>query len=97
MLEQVPTSHRGHPQIVIDLEFLAFAHQHRSTAGIARFLGVGVTIVRNALIGYGIAPSGQNSFPSHDNLPPPPPPNDLFDPQLPVPEILPEELHCIPT
>lgn len=97
VLERVPTGHRGRPRIVIDREFLAFAHQHRSTAGIARFLGVGVTTVRNALIEYGIAPSGQNPFPSHDNLPPQPPPDDLFDPQLPVPEILPEELHRIPT
>jgi hypothetical protein len=73
VLERVPTGHRGRPRIVIDPEFLTFAHQHRSTAGIARFLGVGVTTVRNALIEYGIAPSGQNPFPSHDNLPPPPP------------------------
>ena len=97
MLERVPTGHRGCPWIVIDRGFLAFAHQHHSTAGIARFLGVGVTTVCNALIEYGIAPSGQNPFPSHDNLPPQPPPDDLFDPQLPVPEILPEELHRIPT
>lgn len=57
------TGRRGRPRIVIDPEFLAFAHQHRSTAGIARFLGVGVSVVRNSLLRYGIAQPGQDPFP----------------------------------
>lgn len=66
------TGRRGRPRIIIDPEFLEFAHQHRSTTGIARFLGVGVSVVRNALLEYGIAQPGQNPFPI--------PPNNNTDP-----------------
>lgn len=62
------TGNRGRPRIVIDPGFLSFAYQQRSTRGIARFLGVGVTVVRNALLEYGIAQPGQNPFPVPDQI-----------------------------
>ncbi|KAJ7436552.1 hypothetical protein FB451DRAFT_1061692 [Mycena latifolia] len=40
VIETVHTGQRGRPRIVIDPQFLQFAHDHRSTSGISRFLGI---------------------------------------------------------
>lgn len=103
VLERVSTGSRGRPRIVIDPEFLRFANQHRSTAAIARFLGVGTTTVRTALLQYGIASPGENPFqptnnpqlelPENHDIPP----DDLLDPQLPIPHNFSAELHRLPT
>ena len=53
---------RGRPHIYIDPTFLSWAYNHRSTSSIARFLGVGRTVVRNALLDYGIAVPQQRPF-----------------------------------
>ncbi|KAH8085980.1 hypothetical protein BXZ70DRAFT_863551, partial [Cristinia sonorae] len=43
-------------------EFLEWAYTVRSTAGIARFLGVSRNVVRSALLNYGIAERQENPF-----------------------------------
>ncbi|KAF8174024.1 hypothetical protein K438DRAFT_1479756, partial [Mycena galopus ATCC 62051] len=45
----------GRPRIHIDPDFLPWAYGQRPTAGITRFLRLGRTTVRNALLEYGIA------------------------------------------
>ncbi|KAJ3978570.1 hypothetical protein F5890DRAFT_1391376, partial [Lentinula detonsa] len=59
---QEQTGHRGRPRIIIDRDFLAWAYRLRSTSGIARFLGVGRTVVRQALLDYHIVEPGSNPF-----------------------------------
>jgi hypothetical protein len=54
VVERVHTGNRGRPRIVIDEEFLRWASTHRSTTAISRFLDVSRTVVRNALLEYGI-------------------------------------------
>lgn len=54
---------RGRPKIVINHDFLAWAYRLRSTSGIADFLGVSHTIVRQALLDYNIVQPGVNPFP----------------------------------
>ena len=53
---------RGRPRIIINRNFLAWAYRFRSTSGIADFLGVSRTIVRQALLDYNIARPGANPF-----------------------------------
>ncbi len=48
------SGNRGRPQIVFDPEFLAWAYNRRSISALARFLGVGRTTLRNALIDHEI-------------------------------------------
>ena len=48
------TGHRGRPQIVFDPEFLAWSYNHRSISALARFLQVGRTTLRCALVNHGI-------------------------------------------
>lgn len=62
VVETVQTGRRGRPSVQIDPQFLEWAYAHRSTSGIARFLHVGRTTVRNALLEYGIADSQVNPF-----------------------------------
>ncbi|KAF8217574.1 hypothetical protein K438DRAFT_1426376, partial [Mycena galopus ATCC 62051] len=52
----------GRPRIHIDPDFLRWAYGQRPTAGITRFLRLGRTIVRNALLEYGIAEPQQSPF-----------------------------------
>jgi hypothetical protein len=95
IIETVRTGERGRPHIQIDPNFLRWAYGHRSTAGIARFLNVGRSTVRNALLEYGITQPQESPFPNttlesddnaalditqHDNL---------LDPNLPIPAHLP--------
>ncbi|KAF8143096.1 hypothetical protein K438DRAFT_1456329, partial [Mycena galopus ATCC 62051] len=57
----------GRPRIYIDPDFLRWAYGQRSTASISRFLGVGRTTVRNALIAHGIVEPQQNPFQQADD------------------------------
>jgi len=54
VIQAVHTGARGRPSIAIDPDFLRWAHAHRSTSAISRFLGVSRSTVRNALLDYGI-------------------------------------------
>jgi hypothetical protein len=49
----------GRPRFVIDESFLRWAYTHRSTSGIADFLGVSRPTVRKALLDYGIVEPGE--------------------------------------
>lgn len=87
VVQHIPTQSRGRPKIFIDPEFLKFAYQHRTTSGIARFLGVSKTVVRNALLENGIALPGQNPFPvraASNQAAALDTDVDFFDPQVPV-------------
>lgn len=72
-----PTGSRGRPRKVINRDFLQWAYRLRSTAGIADFLGVGRTLVRQSLLDYNITAPGMNPFPddtaseASDGLDPP--------------------------
>ncbi|KAF8183207.1 hypothetical protein K438DRAFT_1907979 [Mycena galopus ATCC 62051] len=60
----------------------------RSTASISRFLGVGQTTVRNALIAHGIVEPQQNPFQQADDsldTAGPSDGDDILDPDLPIP------------
>ncbi|KAJ3826433.1 hypothetical protein F5880DRAFT_1476277 [Lentinula raphanica] len=52
------------PRAVIDPDFLRWAHAHRTTTGIADFLGVSRRTVRRSLLEYGIALPGGVPFES---------------------------------
>ncbi|KAJ7886337.1 hypothetical protein B0H13DRAFT_2020607, partial [Mycena leptocephala] len=55
VVEIVHTGGPGRPAAVINPDFLRWAYSLRSTASIARFLGLGRAVVRRALLEYGIA------------------------------------------
>src|ERR1700722_6437480 len=78
----VHTSKPGRPSIHIDPDFLQWAYSQRSIAAISRFLNVGRSVVRNALLAYGIVEAQQNPFPRAEpvsiNSP-----DDLLDPLEP--------------
>ncbi|KAH9922729.1 uncharacterized protein B0H18DRAFT_879111 [Fomitopsis serialis] len=63
LVHQEHTGGRGRPRYVIDRDWLAWAYQQRSTSGIAQFLQVSRTVVRNALLEYGIAEPQASPFP----------------------------------
>lgn len=63
IVTMVPSGGRGRPKIHIDRDWLAWAIQHRTTSGIATFLGVSRTVVRNALLEYHLADAGPTPFP----------------------------------
>ncbi|KAJ7026560.1 hypothetical protein C8F04DRAFT_966270 [Mycena alexandri] len=63
LVQTIPSDGPGRPRIYIDPDFLQWAYGQRSTAGIARFLGVGRTTVRNALLSAGIAEHQPSPFP----------------------------------
>jgi hypothetical protein len=76
---------------------MQWAYSHRSTSGIHCFLNVGRTVVRNALIKYGIAMPQQNPFTSEDDHGQTIEPGDLIedhilDPELPAPMQLPNDV-----
>ncbi|KAI0057690.1 hypothetical protein BV25DRAFT_1872356 [Artomyces pyxidatus] len=68
IISEVHSGERGRPRIHIDGDWLRWAYGHRSVQGIADFLGVGRTTVRNALLEYGIADPQQNPFASRAAL-----------------------------
>lgn len=61
VVSTVRSGNRGRPQIIFDPDFLAWAYNHRSISALARFLGVGRTTLRNALIEHGIIAPAENS------------------------------------
>ncbi|KAJ7613058.1 hypothetical protein FB45DRAFT_981820 [Roridomyces roridus] len=69
----------------------------RSTAGISRFLGVSRTTVRNALLDLGVVEPQQSPFPLNGQITPSEPEaapdDDILDPQLPIPDSLPPDVH----
>lgn len=79
------TGGRGRPRILIDTDFLHMAYPLRGIAGTARYLGVGYSTVRQALLDAGIVEPGPNPFPlpSGPSEPPrPSPPGDIDYTQL---------------
>jgi hypothetical protein len=96
IVQAVHTGNRGRPRIHIDPVFLQWAYSQRTTAGIARFLHVGRSTVRTALIDYGIAEPQSNPFPENvgqiqdSSMEPGVFVEDhLLDPDLPLPTPLP--------
>ncbi|KAF8130514.1 hypothetical protein K438DRAFT_1912022 [Mycena galopus ATCC 62051] len=82
------TNGPGRPRIYIDPDFLRWAYGQRSTASISRFLGVGRTTMRNALIAHGIVEPQQNPFQQADDsldTAGPSDGDDILDPDLPIP------------
>ncbi|KAJ7748259.1 hypothetical protein B0H14DRAFT_3096977 [Mycena olivaceomarginata] len=80
LVQTISSGGPGRPRIYIDPDFLRWAYGQRSTAGISRFLGVGRSTVRNALIEHGIAQPQPTPFqtdtagefpPGIENLAPP--------------------------
>ncbi|KAF7348849.1 hypothetical protein MVEN_01404900 [Mycena venus] len=55
VVETIHTGAPGRPAVAIDPDFLRWAYSLRSTASIARFLGLSRTVVRQALLEHGIA------------------------------------------
>jgi hypothetical protein len=102
IVQTIRTGTRGRPRIHIDPDFLRWAYSQRSTSGIGRFLNVGRTTIRNALLNLGIAEPQQNPFAGStesdnevpgNNLEPGDLVEDhLLDPELPHPAQLPDEL-----
>ena len=67
--EVVHTGRRGRPQIVFDPAFLAWAYNQRSISALARFLRVGRTTLRNALVENGlITTTASNPNPDNSSL-----------------------------
>ena len=62
IVEHIYTGERGRPRIYIDPDFLRWAYGHQSTGGIANFLHVDHSVVRNALLDYGIANPQEDPF-----------------------------------
>ncbi|KAJ7511956.1 hypothetical protein B0H11DRAFT_2214829 [Mycena galericulata] len=93
VVERVHTGQRGRPRIEIDPHFLQFAHEHRSTTGIGRFLGVSRSTVRSALLRQGL--TQEQPAPFLDEPPPSGPvsddeaQDDILDPDFEIPQNLP--------
>ena len=97
------SGNRGRPQIIFDPEFLAWAYNRRSISALARFLGVGRTTLRNALIIHGILVpheiSTQPAVPSNtenlanENLEIAIPLDDILEPDIPLPQHLPQDIQ----
>ncbi|KAJ7579380.1 hypothetical protein C8J56DRAFT_796201 [Mycena floridula] len=86
ILSTVWTGRAGRPRTVIDPTWLRWAYAHRSTSGIAHYLGLGRTMVREQLIEHGIAEAGSDPFAEEDS------PDQLLDPlgpQLALPTDIP--------
>ncbi|KAJ3826073.1 hypothetical protein F5880DRAFT_1456433, partial [Lentinula raphanica] len=57
----------GRPRAVIDPEFLRWAYTHRTTTGIAEFLGLSRRTVRRALLEQGLVAPGNDPFQDQDS------------------------------
>ena len=66
IVKTVRTGRRGRPRIWIDPMFLRWAYNQRTTAGIHRFLHVGRSTIRNALLEHGIAEPQSSPFATED-------------------------------
>ncbi|KAJ6448518.1 hypothetical protein C8R45DRAFT_761396, partial [Mycena sanguinolenta] len=62
VMQRVYTGQRGRPRIEIDPNFLEFAHEHHSTTGIGRFLGVSRSVVQSAMLRQGLVQPQQAPF-----------------------------------
>lgn len=62
LVERIHSGRPGRPSIHIDPSFLQWAYSMRSVSSISRFLGVSRTVVRQALLDYGIAEPQQAPF-----------------------------------
>lgn len=90
VVERIYTGGRGRPRIHIDRDFLAWAYTQRSVSGIARFLHVDRSVVRSALLDYGLAEPQENPFRTHDSpspSPTPSPPATLIQAAVPTPRL----------
>ncbi|KAJ3976240.1 hypothetical protein EV361DRAFT_998896, partial [Lentinula raphanica] len=86
----------GRPHITIDPVFLRWAYTHRTTSGIADFLGVSTRTVRRALLYHGIASPGSNPFPNTRNLESSTstaPVDPVLHPDLEIPDNLPPDIY----
>jgi hypothetical protein len=94
IIENIYTGEPGRPRIYIDPDFLRWAYGHRSISGIARFLHVDCSVVRNALLDYGIVqpqadPFARTPSPELNNTDIT---DDILDPALPIPQTLPDDI-----
>ncbi|KAK7043060.1 hypothetical protein VNI00_008798 [Paramarasmius palmivorus] len=90
LVQREYTGGRGRPKTTINPEFLSWAYTQRSITGISRFLGVGRTTVRQALLDLGIAVPGQDPFPDRNQVDTEP--DDLLDPDMELPAQLPDDV-----
>lgn len=92
VVDRIQTGRRGQPRIEIDPDFLRWAHNRRSISGLAQFLGVGRTTVRNTLSRLGLLPGHGSGI----NQPAgPTPPQDIAGMEAPAnnAHLLPPENH----
>lgn len=101
IVNRIRTGRSGQPRIEIDGDFLHWAHNRRSISGLARFLGVGRTTVRNTLLRLGLLPSHASAM--NQSVTPNPPQHtaDLEAPDdninaLPLDNPLPPPDHIAP-
>ncbi|KAJ3965215.1 hypothetical protein EV361DRAFT_974035 [Lentinula raphanica] len=88
------TGSAGRPRATIDPDFLRWAYTHRTTNGIARFLGVSQRTVRRALLVHGIASPGNAPVaPTQDENENDGTTDNLLDPRLSIPNTLPIEVQ----
>ncbi|KAJ3970262.1 hypothetical protein EV361DRAFT_1027262 [Lentinula raphanica] len=85
-LQTLCTGGRGRPRTEIDPAFLHWAYSHRTTSGIAHFLGVSRETVRWRLLENGIAFPGNDPFSSNGDSDS----DELLDAQIQEPTSLPE-------
>ncbi|KAJ3749811.1 hypothetical protein EV360DRAFT_97725 [Lentinula raphanica] len=88
------SSRTGRPRANIDPEFLRWAYTHRTTNGIADFLGISHRTVRRALLAHGIASPG-NAPVTHtqDENENGGTEDHLLNPRLSIPDMLPVEVR----
>ena len=108
----IHSGNRGRPQVVFDPNFLAWAYNRRSISALARFLRVGRTTLRNALINHGIMvpqeipntlstaslpnlPENVNFSMENDSNMDVVPPDDLLEPEIPLPAEIPQDVEDI--
>ncbi|KAK7462205.1 hypothetical protein VKT23_007810 [Stygiomarasmius scandens] len=83
------TGGRGRPRTIIDRTFLEGAYGEETTSGIARYLGVSRSVVRDELLRYGIAAPGFDPelwerAEVEEGLVEDDEPDDLLDPNIPI-------------
>lgn len=101
IIQTTHTGRPGRPRILIDPEFLSWAHGQTTTSRITRFLNVGRSTVRNTLLEHGITSPQANPFPTSsedtprdngfgnttedDDILNPIEDDDILNPTLPIP------------
>ncbi|KAJ6467427.1 hypothetical protein C8R45DRAFT_838548 [Mycena sanguinolenta] len=76
----------------IDPNFLEFAHEHRSTTGIGRFLGVSRSVVQSAMLRQGLVQPQQAPF-VDEPLSGDEESDEILDPEIPIPDNLPPDFE----